>query len=164
LIDSVWKLVGLVAVATGIAGLAVPVLPGPLLIWLGTAAWAFGDGFQRVGLPTLAAMGVLAVLAETADLVITSWSARRSGVPWRSILAGMAGSLVGGVLATIPGAVIGAIVGLAAAEAHRFDGDWSRARPGVKAYLTGCIVAGFVQVILGAGMVGLFLLQVFSAP
>ena len=56
----------------GIIGAILPLVPGPLLIWLGTLVWAWVDGFQRIGWPTLLVLGLLTVLAWASDTVMTT--------------------------------------------------------------------------------------------
>ncbi len=53
---------GLLLLLVGLAGSVIPVLPGPLFIWLGALLWAWGDGFG-VGWPTLVVLGLLALLS-----------------------------------------------------------------------------------------------------
>ncbi len=59
---------GLLLLLVGLAGSVIPVLPGPLFIWLGALLWAWGDGFERVGWPTLVVLGLLALLSWATDL------------------------------------------------------------------------------------------------
>src|SRR5258707_14610976 len=108
-----YALLGYALIFLGLVGAVVPVLPGPLLIWLGTLAWAWGDHFIRINWPTLVGLGVLALLALGADLFLTTVMTRRVGASWRSIGGAIAGGLVGGaflseipVLGTIAGALI----------------------------------------------------------
>ena len=37
----------------GLIGSLLPVVPGPVFIWLGVLTWAWSDGFQAIGWPTL---------------------------------------------------------------------------------------------------------------
>ncbi len=98
----------------GIVGALVPVLPGPLLIWLGAFVWAWADNFLRIGWPTLLILAVLTIVSWAADLGLSFLSSRRSGAAWRSVALSILGGLVGAILlSSVPvvGTFIGAVVG-----------------------------------------------------
>ena len=98
----------------GIVGALVPVLPGPLLIWLGVFVWAWADNFLRIGWPTLLILAVLTIVSWAADLALSFLSSRRSGAAWRSVALSIVGGLVGAILlSSVPviGTFIGAVVG-----------------------------------------------------
>ncbi len=83
------------AIAAGIVGVVVPVLPGLLLCWLGVLAWAvFADG----GWVKWLVFAVVTGLAAGGTVVKYLWPGRnlkRSGVPNRTLLAGGVLGLVG---------------------------------------------------------------------
>ena len=56
----------------------IPVLPGPVLIWLGAFVWAWADNFTRIGWGTLIVLGVLALIAWGSDLFLTTVMSRRA--------------------------------------------------------------------------------------
>ncbi|MEZ4557898.1 MAG: DUF456 family protein [Caldilineaceae bacterium] len=70
---------GSALVVLGFIGTVLPIVPGPIIIWLGAFVWAWGDGFQRIGWPTLAVLGLLAVLAWGMDFFLTAVVSRRAG-------------------------------------------------------------------------------------
>jgi uncharacterized protein YqgC (DUF456 family) len=82
----------------GFVGALVPVLPGPLLIWLGALVWAWADGFVHLGWPTLLVLALLTIIAWGADLGLSVVSSRRSGAGWRSIGVSILGGLAGALL------------------------------------------------------------------
>ena len=106
--------VGYLLIFLGVVGALVPVLPGPLLIWLGAFVWAWADDFARIGWPTLLVLAVLTIVAWGADLGLSFLSSKRSGAGWRSIGASILGGLIGAVLlSSVPvvGTFIGAAIG-----------------------------------------------------
>ena len=111
---------GFVLLFLGLAGSILPVLPGPFLIWLGALLWAWGNGFERVGWPTLLVLGVLALVAWVSDLFLNTVVSRRAGASWKSIGGAIVGGIIGSillsgwapVLGTLVGAAAGAVVGM----------------------------------------------------
>jgi len=87
-------LVAYLLIILGLVGAILPILPGAVLIWLGALVWAWVDGFQAVGWPTLAVLGVLMVLAWTSDLVLTTLGTRKAGASWKAVAGAIAGGLV----------------------------------------------------------------------
>ena len=56
-----------IGMAIGLVGTVLPLIPGTILIWLSALLWAWADGFERVGWPTLL---VLALLVATVAVVV----------------------------------------------------------------------------------------------
>jgi uncharacterized protein YqgC (DUF456 family) len=63
---ALWIL-GAMLVVVGLAGIVLPALPGALLVLGGLICAAWADGFERVGWPSIALMGVLAALSYGVD-------------------------------------------------------------------------------------------------
>ena len=167
----------------GIVGAMVPVLPGPLLIWLGAFAWAWADGFIRVGWPTLLVLAILTIISWTADLGLSFLSSRKSGAGWRSIAVSILGGLLGAILlASIPvvGAFIGAAIGSVSAlwvmeyrraqvNAATMEGadpqhpqrSKTAATRAVKGYVGGFLLAMVVQFAFSLIMLTIFAWQAF---
>lgn len=106
----------------GLVGTVVPMVPGPPLIWLGAFLWAWADGFETIGWPSLLLMALLTALALVADLWLSGWGARMGGASWRSLLVAAIGSVMGLVVFSIPGLLIGAVLGLVIGEIVRHGG------------------------------------------
>ena len=159
--------IGYVFIFLGLVGAVVPVLPGPVFIWIGAFVWAWGDGFVRIGWPTLLLLGVLTVIAWGTDLVLTTLSSRRSGTGWRSIgvaiLGGIAGAAVLSivpVIGTLLGAILGAVTALWTME-YQEKGDREAATRAVRAYIGGYLLAMLVELGIALLMVAIFASQVF---
>ena len=74
-----WSALAFVLIAIGLAGSVIPVLPGPMLIWVGAFVWAWADGFTRIGWGTLIVLGLLALIAWGSDIFLTTVMSRRAG-------------------------------------------------------------------------------------
>jgi uncharacterized protein len=109
------------AIAAGIVGVIVPVLPGLLLCWLGVLVWAiFADG----GWAKWVVFAVVTALAVAGTVVKYLWPGRnlkRSGVPNTTLLAGGVLGLVGFFVVPVVGLVLGFVLGVWLAE-------WARLR------------------------------------
>ncbi|MCS6845593.1 MAG: DUF456 domain-containing protein [Caldilineales bacterium] len=152
----------------GLIGAVVPVLPGPVLIWLGSLLWAWQDGFQRVGWPTLLLLLVLTVLAWGFDLILTTFISRRNGVSWRSILAAIVGGVLGGLLfggflpvvGTVVAAVLGSAVGMLLVEYYDKQ-SWPLALRAGRNYILAFTLASLVEAWLAVLMIVVFAWQAF---
>ncbi len=159
--------IGYVFIFLGLVGAVVPVLPGPVFIWIGAFLWAWGDGFVRIGWPTLLLLGVLTIIAWGSDLALTALSSRRSGTGWRSIGVAILGGLAGAVvLSVIPviGTVIGALLGAVTAlwyMEYQQKGDRAAATRAVRAYIGGYLLAMLVELGVAILMLTIFATQAF---
>ncbi|GAA4440341.1 DUF456 domain-containing protein [Phytohabitans houttuyneae] len=116
------------AIAAGIVGVVVPVLPGLLLCWLGVLAWAL---LSDAGWPKWLVLAVATGLAAGGTAVKYLWPGRnlkRSGVPNRTLLVGGVLGLVGFFVVPIVGLVLGFVLGVWLAERVRL-GDHRQAWP-----------------------------------
>jgi uncharacterized protein len=103
------------AIAVGIVGVVVPLLPGTLLVWAAIAVWAFVE--QTIaGWVTL---GVVTVVLAATLLVKYLWPAkrmRRADVSTWSLAAGAVLGIVGFFVIPVVGLAIGFVVGIYLAE------------------------------------------------
>lgn len=119
-------LVGL-AIAVGIVGTIVPVLPGLGLVMAAGVVYAFLSGWDAAAVTALAVMALLLVAGTAAKYVLADRSATRGGAPRRSLLLGALGAVVGFFVIPVIGIAVGGVGGLALAEYQRL-GDWEPAR------------------------------------
>jgi uncharacterized protein YqgC (DUF456 family) len=109
-------LVGL-AMAVGLVGIVVPVLPGLPVIWGAGLVWALAeDGAARW--LVLAVLTVLLAVGTVARYVL---AARSMGgkVPRLTMLAAAVGGVVGMVVIPVVGMPVGGVVGVYVAELRR---------------------------------------------
>lgn len=108
-----WILVVLMVVV-GVGGTALPVLPGALLVFGGLLLGAWIDGFQKVGVWSMTAIGVLAALTYAVDFAASALGAKRVGASRRAVLGAVLGGIVGlffGILGVLVGPFAGAVIG-----------------------------------------------------
>lgn len=99
-----------------VAGVILPLLPGVPLAALGALIAGWLTGFSRLGAGALALVAALALLSLALDYLAGMIGARRFGAS----RAGVAGSLIGGLVGLIffppLGFLLGALVGAVALE------------------------------------------------
>jgi uncharacterized protein len=152
-------ILAILLIVLGLAGLVLPVLPGPLLLFLGLLVAAWAEGFAYIGTGTLIALGIMAALASLADFVAGALGARRYGSSPRAMLGAALGAVVG-LFFGLPGLLLGPFAGALLGEltARRDLQAASRAGWGATIGLALGIAA---KLALGFAMVGLFLLVRF---
>jgi uncharacterized protein len=149
--------------AVGVIGTVLPMIPGTILILLGALIYAFADGFQIVGWPTLVVMGLLTAVATTADIWASSVGAKIGGASGWSVLLGLVGGLVGLVIFSLPGAVVGAVLGVLLTEILRVR-DWRKALRAGGGWMVGWLLSAVVQLGAALVMVVVFLWQLMQGP
>lgn len=165
--SSWWSVIAYLLIVIGLAGAVIPILPGPVLIWLGAFVWAWADDFTRVGWGTLIVLGVLALVAWGSDIFLSTVMSRRAGASWKAILGGIVGGLLGAmvlsalpILGTVLGAILGAIAGMWIVE-YWDKGNTQAATTAVQAYVASVIFAAILELTIALLMVGIFAYQAF---
>lgn len=154
----IWLTITLL-IATGLAGLVLPALPGPLLLFAGLWMAAWAEDFSFVGLTSLIALGLLALLASLADFVAGAFGARRYGASSRSLWGATWGSVIGLFLG-LPGILLGPFIGAVVGELSTRRNMAAAARAGWGATI-GLALGIAAKLALGFTMLGLFLLLRF---
>jgi uncharacterized protein YqgC (DUF456 family) len=143
----------------GLIGIVLPVIPGTVLIFVAALLYALVERFQAVGWPTLLVLGLLTILATSADIWASSIGAKVGGASGWSVVVGLLAGLAGFVVFSLPGAIIGAILGVLITEIIRV-GDWQQALKAGSGWIVGWILSTVFQLIIGLIMVAIFVWQV----
>lgn len=104
-----------VAIAVGLVGVLVPLLPGSVLVFAAIAVWAC---YERTTVAWVA-LGLVGAILAAALLVKYLWPARRmrtADVGTRSLLAGGALGIVGFFVVPVVGLILGFVLGVYLAE------------------------------------------------
>jgi uncharacterized protein len=148
-----------VCTAAGLLGLALPVLPGPPLLFVGILFAAWAEDFAYLGTGTLTALGVLAVLGVALDFLAGAYGARRYRASGRAVLGATLGAVIGvffGPLGALLGPFVGAVVGQLAASPDL----WAAGRAGAGA-MVGLALGTAAKLAVGLAMVALALAMRF---
>lgn len=104
-----------VAIAVGLAGILVPLLPGTLLVFAAIAVWAFVVGTTTAW----AVLGVAAAVLGAGILVKYLWPAKRmraADVSAGTLAAGGICAIVGFFVIPVAGLLVGFVAGVYLAE------------------------------------------------
>lgn len=137
------------AIAVGLAGTVLPVLPGLLLVAGATLVYGAVEGFGTVGTAAAIVIVALGAAGTVAGVVIPQRAAGAGGAPRSSVLVGVAGAIIGFVAVPVVGLPLGGLAGIYLAERAR-TGEHPVAWRTTRATLRGFGVAALVQ--LGAGL------------
>lgn len=152
------------AIVIGLVGIVVPVLPGLLLVWGATAAFAgvaIAHGEQ--GWWLLVAATVLYAVGLTAQYLLPGRSLKSRGIPWTTTLAGVVLAIVGFFVIPVLGAILGFVLGIFLVELARLRtvaAAWPSTVHALKAVGlsmlielgTGLLVAGAFAIAVASGL------------
>ncbi|MFZ2503267.1 MAG: DUF456 domain-containing protein [Nocardioides sp.] len=126
-----------VAIAIGLTGMLIPVLPGGLLILVAIVVWAWETGGSTAW--TVAAIAALFLVAgQVIKYVVPGRRMRDAGVPRRSLLIGALLGVIGFFVIPVLGLFVGFLLGIYLAEHMRVGqaAAWPSTISAVKAVLT----------------------------
>lgn len=107
-----------VAIAVGLIGILVPLLPGTLLVWAAIGVWAVTERTTV----SWSVLGVATALLVAGLGIKYLWPARRmraADVDGRCLAAGALGGLIGFFVIPVAGLVVGFVAGVFLAELVR---------------------------------------------
>jgi uncharacterized protein YqgC (DUF456 family) len=156
------KLLAYLGIALGLVGIFVPVLPGTILVFGSMLLWAWADGFQHLGWPSLAALAGLTLVAEGARYLLQSLGARAAGATWKGVLASAVGALAGFLFFSLPGAILGAVGALLLVDYRQHEGEWRQAGKLTVGVLLGYVASYAVQFAIALVMVAIFAYNVLA--
>ena len=141
-----------VAMAIGLAGTVVPLVPGLGLIAAAAAVFGIIEGFGVVGWTAMAVIVVLFVAGTVAGFVLPGRAAGSAGAPRTVLLVWVLGAVIGFFVIPVVGVLVGGVIGIFVGDLARTR-DASKAWQTTKATLKGFGVGALVQLIAGIAMV-----------
>jgi uncharacterized protein len=147
--------IALLIMIVGTIGSLIPMLPGPPLVWIGALYYAWQTGWEIVGWPALTLLLVLAVIGGTADLWMSYFGARTGGASLWATVASLVGGIVGLLIFSLPGLIIGSLGAIALVEWPRHR-DWRQVLRAGGGYLVGSLLSSAVEVVICLVMIGVF--------
>lgn len=158
--DAQQLLVGL-AMAVGLVGILLPVVPGLLLIWAAGLWWTIVDGGGPARWTVLGVLTGLLVVGTVAKYVLPARSAAARGAPATTLAAGALGAVVGFFVIPVVGVLVGGVAGIYLAELARLH-DGGRAWVSTKAALVAIGIGVLIELAAGVLMVGVWLLGLLA--
>ncbi len=130
-----WLEIGVaVAIAVGVLGVVVPLLPGSLLVGAAIGVWAIATGGATAWVVFAVAASVL-VSGTVVKYLVPGRSLQAAGVPMRSLVVGAVLAVAGLFVVPVVGAPLGFVLGVYLAELQRLGSTlaWPSTRAALKA-------------------------------
>ena len=160
--------VALTAMIIGLFGILIPVFPDIVFIWLVILVYAIAEGFATIDPITFLFLTALSALGFSVEFLMSQAGAKIGGASNWSLLAGIVVGLVGAAvgllflgIGAIPGAFLGALVGLVTAEWYQRR-DWRKTMKAVGGWLIGYFLSVGVQLSIAVTMILIFVWRVLS--
>ena len=151
-------------IVLGLVGVVLPALPGLPLVYAGMLLAAWADGFERIGVWTLVALGVLTALSLAVDLAATAMGAKRVGASRMALLGAAIGTVAGlffGLIGVFVAPFVGAVIGELIHRRKLEKADIGHAtKIGLGTWL-GILFGVVLKLTLAFAMIGLFLIAWF---
>lgn len=165
----VWAFwIALTAMIVALFGVLIPVFPDIAVIWLVILVYAIAEGFRAISPFAFFILTLLAVLGTSAEFWMSQMGAKAGGASNWSLLAGIALGAVGAVIGflflgvgAVPGAVLGALVGLVLAEWYQRR-DWEKTLRVLGGWFIGYLLSVGIQLSIGVVMIALFAWRVLA--
>jgi len=159
--DVLLLLLGLVCMVLGILGSFLPVLPGPLMSWIGLLLLYFTDAID-INYTILAITFILMLIITILDYVIPARGTKKFGGSKYGIWGTNIGLIVG-IFSPIPfGIVIGPFVGALIGELIYNSTDHKRALKAATGSFIGFLASSFIQFVVCMAYFGLFIYLVLA--
>ncbi len=156
----IWVLTGGLFLA-GLAGSLIPGMPGPPLVFAGVLIYALLTGFSNFGWPVLLVLGGLAALSQVLDYLASAYGAKRYGGSRWGIWGSVLGGLIGLVLFSLPGMIVGLFAGAVLPELLLGRKDAATSLKVGGGSLLGFLGGTLLKLVFSLAMIGIFLYRVF---
>ena len=150
--DSLVVLLVAGAMAVGLVGTVLPMVPGLGLVMLAGLVYGFVDGFGAVAVIALVVMGALGIAGSAAGVIVPRRAATAAGAARSSLWLGALLAVVGFFVVPVVGLPLGGALGIQLGEQLRTRDPRSAWRT-TRATLTGFGLAALIQLVAGIAMV-----------
>lgn len=156
IIDILLWTAAVLCVLAGTVGLVLPVLPGPVILFVGLVLGAWAEGFTHVGWLPLSLLAAMMVGALVIDQLAAAYGVRRVGASRSAAVGALIGAVLG-ILGGLPGILLGPFIGAFLGELYAKDKLGSAGRAGLGAWM-GFFLGTVAKVAIGVTMIGTFIL------
>lgn len=146
-------------VGLGLAGLVLPGLPGAPLILAGLVLLAWAENFAYIGIWTIVALTLLALLTYGVDFWATMFGTKKFGASKRAVIGALLG-VVAGLFLGLPGVIFAPFIGAVIGELSARKGVPQAARAGIGATI-GLVLGAALKIAMAFAMIGIFLVTRF---
>jgi uncharacterized protein YqgC (DUF456 family) len=144
----------------GLLGLAVPIYPGLVVMWLAGLGYGIVQGFTPLGWVVFALMTILMLIGTVIDNILMGAGAKKSGASWMGIGVALLAGLVGTLLFPPLGGLIAAPLAVLVYEYWR-QKDWEKAWAALRGLALGWGLSFLARFAIGLGIMGLWWLWVW---
>ena len=145
-----------IAMAIGLIGTILPILPGLPIIWGAALVYGLGEGFGTPGTISFAAISILLVIGMVAHFIVPQRRVSAAGAPTSTLVAGAVAGVIGFFVIPVVGLVVGAVVGVLLAERSRTS-SWATAWVTTKSLLIGFGLGVLIELVTGVAMIGVWI-------
>jgi uncharacterized protein YqgC (DUF456 family) len=147
-------------VILGIAGLALPALPGAPLLFGGLVVAAWAEDFTYLGTGSIVVLAVLALLTYPVDILAGALGAQKFGASKKAMVGAGIGAVVG-IFFGIFGIIIGPFAGAMVGELMQ---QWEVRKAGLSGIgaTLGLLLGAVAKLAIAFMMIALFLFMRFS--
>jgi uncharacterized protein len=110
------------AIAVGVVGVVVPVLPGSLLVLAAILVWAWNIG-GATAWAVFAVAALFLAVGAVVKYVVPGRRLKEGGIPGSTLLLGSVLGIIGFFVIPVVGLLIGFVLGVYLAELHRVGGQ-----------------------------------------
>jgi uncharacterized protein YqgC (DUF456 family) len=146
-------------VGLGLAGLVLPGLPGAPLILAGLVLLAWAENFAYIGIWTIVALTLLALLTYGVDFWATMFGTKKFGASKRAVIGALLG-VVAGLFLGLPGVIFAPFIGAVIGELSARKSVPQAARAGIGATI-GLVLGAALKIAMAFAMIGIFLVTRF---
>lgn len=155
----VYYVVAALLILTGLAGTILPALPGLPLMFAGMLLAAWAGGFAQISGWTVAVLAVLTLISVAVDVAATAIGAKHVGASKLAMFGAALGTLVGGIVFSIPGLILGPFIGAVGGELMHGRELRHASRIGVGTWV-GLALGSALKLALAFAMLGIFALAI----
>jgi len=157
--DILLLMAGFILILGGLVFMALPIVPGAAIIYLGILLVAWADDFSRIGGVMLVVLAFLAIAGSLVDNLAGVMGARYGGASTWGVLGAVLGALAG-LPFGLPGVILGPAIGAVTFE-YLKNPEFKRASRAGAGSLAGFLLGIVAKYVVGGLMVGIALVAYF---
>jgi uncharacterized protein YqgC (DUF456 family) len=150
------QVIALAVMLFGLFSMFIPVLPGPIIVWVPALVYGLLTGFNWANGILFVLITGLMIFGSVVDNLIMGQRARQQGASWLAIAASLIAGVVGSILFPPFGGLVAALIGLFVVEIIRLR-DLRHALTSTKSMAIGCGWASVARFFTGLVMIALWL-------
>jgi uncharacterized protein YqgC (DUF456 family) len=145
----------------GLLGLALPIYPGLVIMWLAALGYGVVSGFKALGIVIFVILTVLMLVGSVVDNLMLGAGARKGGAAWLSIGVALLAGVIGTLIFPPIGGIVAAPLAVLVLEYSRL-GDWRKALQALRGLAVGWGLAYVIRLAIGVVMMVLWWVWVLN--